>query len=197
MLITPATTLLSPPRASEEGCCAYILGRPHGEYNQKDVESIVAAYFAQCAGIDPLLAIAQCIHETGCLTSALSQRRDRDGRPLRNPAGLGVDGSKSDRPLSGYVWDADRTCYRKCLGFTSWQLSVKAHIGRLLAYALREGAGTAEQQRLISGALTLRSLPLSYRGIAPTLEGLNQRWAIGNKYAAAIAATANAILGVK
>ncbi len=196
--ITLDTLLLSSPRATPEQCAAFILSRPHGEYDLRSVNSIVASYFTHASGIDPLLAIAQCIHETGGLTSALSQRYDRDRRPLRNPAGIGVTGAKSTTPLPGYAWDADRGCYRACIGFASWDLSVKAHLGRLLAYALPSGGGTAAQQRMIGAALALRSLPLDFRGKAATLAGLDGRWAVpGIGYSARIASIASAIAGVR
>ena len=71
---------------------AFILSRPHGEYTDQDIiETIVPTYFEVCApvGIDPLLAIAQMIHETGNLTSFWA------ARPQRNPSGIGVNGSSS------------------------------------------------------------------------------------------------------
>jgi hypothetical protein len=67
-------------------------------------------------------------------------------------------------------------------------------VGRLLAYALPIGQGTAAQQALIAQALAVRPLPPRYRGIAPTWKGLNGRWAVpGRSYAQRIAVVAAAI----
>lgn len=193
-VITPDTALLAPPRASQAQCVAYLTRRPTGEYTPYDVASIVRSYYAYAAGLDPVLALAQMIHETGALSSALSQRKDRDGRPLRNPAGIGVTGELSTTPHDGYVWNADIHKYSKALGFTSWELSAKSHIGRLLAYALSVNTGTLAQQTLISNALAQRPLPATYRGIAPALRGLNGHWAVpGTFYADKIAEIMTAI----
>jgi hypothetical protein len=87
--------------------------------------------------------------------------------------------------------------WQQGLAFKSWcSDAIPAHAGRLLAYALREGQGTSPQKRLIDVALNLRSLPASYRGAAPTLRGLNGRWATGQGYAAAISDIANAMTRV-
>jgi len=195
-LITADTALLSPPRTTAEQCIRFMQARPHGEYTPADIETIVGGYFelACRAGLDPLLCVAQLIHETGNLTSALSQRQDRDGRPLRNPAGIGVTGERSKTPRAGFVFDADRACYRRCCGFTVWiDEAIPAHIGRLLAYALKPGQGDDQQQLLIRRALSVRLLPQSYRGSAPVLRGLGMRWALSALYPSKLAQIANAI----
>jgi len=199
-VITADTPLLGPASASPDQCIRYVLTHDHGEYDRIAVVAIVSAYYrvAESAGLDPLLAIAQTVHETHCLTSALSQRRDRDGNDCRNPAGIGVNGERSDTPKPGFVYDADRNCYRRCIGFASWANdAIPVHIGRLLAYAVPAGAAPDTQRPLIQRALNLRPLPLSYRGSAPTLRGLAGRWAVpGRGYAEAIARVANAIRGM-
>jgi hypothetical protein len=43
-------------------------------------------------------------------------------------------------------------------------VSVRAHLGRLAAYALPANTGTAAQKALIAEALTFRPLPASKRG---------------------------------
>lgn len=172
ILITPDSPLIAPPRATEAQCVAYLTRRPTGAYARLDVASIVRSYFALSAGLDPLLALAQLVHETGSLTSTRSQP------PHRNPAGIGVTGA----PGAG-------------LSFPDWESAARAHIGRLLAYALKAGQGTAAQQQLITSALNLRALPASYRGAAPTLRGLENRWAVpGVGYAQKLADIANAIV---
>ena len=62
------------------------------------MNAIVPAYFSVCAsvGMEPVMSLAQMIHETGCLTSWWSQR------PRRNPAGIGVTGRTGlDQPPAG------------------------------------------------------------------------------------------------
>lgn len=183
-MITPDTPLLSPSRCAEATALRYLLTRGSW-YDEVSRRAIVAAYWrvATHVGLDPLLALAQCIHETSAqqankewwpLSSWWAQR------PRRNPAGIGVTGI----PRVG-------------LSFPSWaDDAIPAHVGRLLAYVLSETGGTAAQRALIDRALTLRSLPASFRGSAPTLVGLNGRWATGQGYAVAIAAIANQIVRV-
>lgn len=171
--ITADALLLHAPRATEAQCVAALIRRPTGGYTSADVAHIVGIYHAQSCGVDPLLAIAQMAHETGFLSSWWAQR------PRRNPAGIGVTG------VAGAG-----------LRFASWELAVAAHIGRLLAYALPDGAGNAAQKALITRALALRPMPLAFRGVASRLRGLNGRWAVpGTDYADKIAAIANAIRG--
>ncbi len=182
-------------------CSQFILARPHGAYTVRDItNTIIPAYFSVCVavGVEPVMVIAQMIHETGCLTSALSQRSDKDRRPLRNPAGIGVDGRSSSTPLPGYVWDADRKCYRACCGFTSWtDGSIPAHVGRVLRYALKPGQGNLVQQNLMNQALAVRALPKRYWGCAPTLAGFDGTWATpGRGYGRKLANVANSILGL-
>jgi len=199
MTITPDSPILNvTPQATPEQCSRYLSARPHGAYTESDIAGvIVPAYFAVCAtaGVDPLLIIAQMVHETGGLTSALSQRQDPDGNPLRNPAGIGVTGERSTTPQSGFVFDADHECYRRACGFTSWRDdAIPAHVGRLLAYALTDQAANDTQRALVARALGYRPLPTSYRGAAPTLRGLAGRWAVpGTTYPDKLAQIANAI----
>lgn len=171
-MVTPDSTLLSLPRATEAQCVASITRHPTGTYTRLDVASIVRSYYAYAAGLDPLLAIAQMIHETGNLTSRWSQI------PRRNPAGIGVTGAANVG-----------------LTFDSWEDAVRAHVGRLLAYALKQGTGTPGQQLLVDRALALRKLPVAYRGSAPVLRGLNTRWAPSATYSDRIVEIANGIMG--
>jgi hypothetical protein len=80
------------------------------------------------------------------------------------------------------------------ISFPSWKLSVRAHLGRLLAYALPATAGTAAQKALIAEALKWRPLPPSKRGIAPSVKGLAGSWATDPKYSGKIVNIANAML---
>jgi hypothetical protein len=195
MTITPDSLILNAtPQATPEQCSRYLLARPHGEYTQIDIAGvIVPAYFAVCAasGIDPLLVIAQLIHETGNLTSWWSQR------PNRNPAGVGVTGQKhADRPASGaWQWNDQIHAWCEGVAFPTWKDdAIPAHVGRLLAYALPDTHANDAQRALIARALNYRPLPTSYRGAAPTLRGLAGRWAVpGTTYPDKLAKIANEI----
>lgn len=194
MTVSIDSPILAPPRSTAERASAVILAREHGEYTAYDISQvIIPAYFriAQSVGVDPIVAIAQMIHETGNLTSWWSQR------PRRNPAGIGVTGATAKTKPSGGSWQFDGTLWREGLAYADWiQMSIPSHIGRLLAYAIPKGQGTPAQQSLIAYALSHRPLPDSYRGAALTLRGLNGRWAVpGTTYADRIAAIANGIIG--
>jgi hypothetical protein len=171
--VTSDAALLAPARAPATRAEAYLVARSHGEYTDLDVTHIVEDYYATAppAGLDPLLAIAQMVEETGHLTSFWSQR------PRRNPAGIGVTG----KPGEG-------------ISFPDWKTAVRAHVGRLLAYALPKGRETAAQAGLIEEALSFRALPDELRGVAPTLRGLIGRWAADPQYAVNISRLANEIL---
>jgi hypothetical protein len=186
--------ILAAPRASAEQCIRFLLARPHGEYTDYDIRSIVSAYFtvATSVGADPALLIAQLVHETGGLTSWWSQR------PRRNPAGIGVTGAipRSQKPASG-VWQHDPrvNVWREGVAFADWEKdSIPAHVGRMLAYARRNDQVNDVQRALVAKALSYRSLPASYRGAAPTLAGLAGRWAVpGTEYPGKLAALLTAI----
>ena len=151
--ISEESLILAPPRCTPQQATAYILSRPHPNYTSADISlTIVPAYVRICesAGVDPCLAIAQMVHETGNLSSYWS------ARPRRNPAGIGVTG----QPGAG-------------VRFATWANdAIPAHVGRLLAYALPAGQGTPAQQALIAKALSYRPLDPRARGSAPTLKPL-------------------------
>jgi hypothetical protein len=164
--------IIAPPGVTEGQVVRYLVPKYNGAYTDADVRYIVNRDFAVSikAGVDPLVVSAQMDHETAHLSSYWSQR------PRRNPAGIGVTGA----PGAG-------------VSFPRWIDSVDAHVGRLLAYALPKGAGTAEQKRLISIALSWRPLPDSYRGSAPTIYGLQGRWASDPYYASKLARAGDVI----
>ena len=168
--VTTQTALLRSPGAAQKALADRILARDHGGYSAAEVRAIVRKYAATAkeAGLDPLLVVSQMVLETGNLTSFWSQP------PRRNPAGIGVTGEPG-----------------KGVSFRSWDKAVRAHVGRLLAYALPEGEGTLAQRTLIKEALAVRPLPSDRRGCAPKLSGLAGTWATDEEYAQKIARLAN------
>ena len=168
--VSARTELLRGPGAAQKPLADRILARDHGGYSAGEVREIVRTYVATAkeVGLDPLLVVSQMVLETGNLTSFWSQP------PRRNPAGIGVTGEPG-----------------KGLSFSSWDKAVRAHIGRLLAYAIPAGEETPAQRRLIDEALAARPLPSNRRGVAPKLSGLAGTWATDTKYAQTIARVAN------
>ena len=170
-------------------------------YSVYDIRNVILpAYWTQAVtlGVDPVVAIAQMAHETGALTSWWS------ARPRRNPAGIGVTGVHSDtEPIAGdWAQDANGIWVEGC-SFVAWQTaSIPAHLGRLIAYAIPEDKRTANQQRAVDYALSVRPLPPAIHGSAPTLRLLGrihnptgQGWASpGETYGAAIADWANRLV---
>ena len=194
-MITPDTPILSSPSGTHDQCIQYILNHPHGEYNEEDVATIVSGYFVTCeqVGMDAVMVIAQMIHETGNLSSWWSQR------PRRNPAGIGVTGRSTtaiEKPKG--AWEQKGPVWLEGMAFKSWaQESIPAHVGRLLAYALHDGQGTAHQHHLAGYAMGIRPLPASFRGAASTWKGLQGRWAVpGAFYIRGIIAIADRIIAL-
>jgi hypothetical protein len=198
--VSADTALLGAPRASVEQMARYILARSHGEYSEYDVRYILGRYDAECraVGMDPLLAVAQMIHETGNMSSFWA------ARPRRNPAGIGVTGlTSTSHPADGTNWAYDPASglWRYGVSFPTWDDSVRAQVGRLLAYALTDTQANQAQRALIAEALRWRALPSRLRGSAPTLKPLGAAhnptgsgWASpGDNYGAAIANIANRI----
>jgi len=172
--VPASSALLAPARAPMHQAEEYLVAQPHGQYGDGDVQTIVNLYYATAAavGLDPLLVVAQMAEETGHLTSSWSQP------PHRNFAGIGVTGE----PGVG-------------LSFPDFRTAVRAHTGRLLAYALRVGTENQAQRQLIEEALSVRPLPPQDRGVAATLGGLAGTWAVDPQYAAKVAQVANQIRG--
>jgi N-acetylmuramoyl-L-alanine amidase/Mannosyl-glycoprotein endo-beta-N-acetylglucosaminidase len=170
--VTPDSSLLAPARAPAARAEQYLLARQHGGYSASDVTEIVGLYYTTAAavGLDPLLVVAQMAEETAHLTSFWSQR------PRRNFAGIGVTG----QPGVG-------------LSFPDLKTAVRAHAGRLLAYALPTGTGSPAQNQLIDEALAVRPLPPQLRGAAAKLSGLAGTWAQDPRYAVKLAGVANDI----
>jgi hypothetical protein len=202
-MYSETSPILGPARVGAAHLAQALLARPTGEYTPHDItQIIVPAYHRICGevGVDPVLAVAQMVHETGNLTSFWA------ARPQRNPAGIGVSGRRQrERPAQPRVWAFNRQTGWWLMGvsFATWQDdAIPAHVGRLLAYALPPGAGDAAQRHLMALALTYRALPDRVRGSAPTLKPLGRvhnpsglGWASpGTQYGARIAIIANRIL---
>ncbi len=208
MMYTADSPILGLQTAAMDQMSRYILSRTHGEYTEKDIaDVIIPAYVRIClpVGVDPLIAVAQMIHETGNLTSFWSQR------PQRNPAGIGVTGqSQQQQPVNprGWAYNPQRQRWEAGVSFATWaDDAIPAHVGRLLAYALAEGSETSPQRELIAQALSYRPFPSAFRGSAQTIKQLGRAhnplgargagWASpGRHYGEAIARIANQILAV-
>lgn len=192
--ITPNSPIIAEPRCTIQQAYQYIMKSTNKPaYTSGDfLTSILPAYFALATdcGVDPCIAIAQTIHETGNFSSWWSQR------PRRNSAGLGVTGESSSRPpvpeeQNKWAYDSTANIWRKGLVFSAWTISILAQMGRLTAYAVPQGQRTTKQQEIVTQALMMRSLPVALQGTAPTLVGLNGKWAYpGTMYAQQIAAIA-------
>ncbi len=201
-MIGETVSIIASPSASFEQLAAAILSREHGEYTEYDIRGvIVPTYYSLCTevGVDPNIAIAQMILETGNLTSFWA------ARPQRNPAGIGVTGQRrhvSPANPARWAYNTQRQCWERGLSFATWRDdAIPAHVGRLLAYALPKGGENAAQRSLIERALSYRWLPDRMRGSAPIIRLLGkvhnptgQGWASpGTTYGAKIAARAERI----
>ncbi len=211
-MITADSSIIAPPSGHPEQAIGYITDRG-SPYTPDAITAIVGYYwrFAPPVGIDPVLAIAQCIHETSdqdpttgkwlAIASWWSQR------PRRNPAGLGVTGvTQREQPAgAGKSWAFDERSrtWREGLSFPSWEVASRAHLGRLLAYARGDAQLNEPQRSLLQEALAWRPFPAQLRGTAQTLKLLGakhnptgQGWAKpGDAYGQKIAEVAQAIVG--
>lgn len=157
------TPLLGPASGSKEKVVAYLrrhLGS-NSEYKSYDIDLILGYYWklAPQVGIDPYLAIIQSIYETDGWRSWWA------GRPRRNPANLGV------------------TSPRVGLSFKSWELSVQAHIGQLLAFALKDNELNNAQRNMVRKNPNHNHISASARGSAKVLGDLSGRWKNDPNYA--------------
>ena len=182
-LYTAASPILALPAVDRETLAQALVVRCSASlYPDEVIGELGLTYFDLCAlaGVDPVVAVAQCCHETGNLTSPRSQP------PQHNLAGIGAtnDGAQG-------------------LSFPTLEASARAHVGRLVAYALPPELRNVAQSALAGMALAARPLALACQGSAATLEQLgsepnpipNCGWAHpGRTYGAALAATANALM---
>lgn len=201
MRYTADSPIIAAPRATLEQLQATV---PHGQYEAREVrESFVPNYWNACRqfGLDPVLCIAQMLHETGGLTSFWS------APPQRNPAGIGVNGvTQASAPLdpTGWAQKPDGT-WAMGISFPTWPLhAIPAHVARLLAYATAPASRTPAQTTYILAHARSRPLPDKAHGSAPVLRMLGKvhnpsglGWASpGTAYGASIATWANKIGGL-
>ena len=196
-IVTRDSTLCAPARCTMEQAVAYLSNR-QGWYTPNELRNtIVPAYFdfGIISSIDPCVALAQVIHETGFLTSWWSNR------PRRNPAGIGVTGQHSTKPPAkgdeaNWAYNEQSKQWFKGLSFQSWDKNaVPAHMARLLGYAIPSNQLTSEQRQFIDKYTKDRPLPPKVSGVAPTLAGLEGTWAFpGKGYADKLALQANGII---
>jgi hypothetical protein len=171
--ISVSSATLTPPRVGQDVLERYMLKRDHAPHTDDDARAVAKHYstIAARGGLDPLVVVAQMVLETDNLRSKWSQTH-------KNLAGIGVTGDDVD-PATVPKW-------------TSWQGAVVGHVGRVLAYAVPDGAETPAQKTLIDAALAKRGLPPGLRGVAPTIAGL-AAWAGDSRYTQKVAKVANDI----
>ncbi len=156
--------LIGPASGTLQQVVDYVQARLPGQSEyRKDVATIFGLYwkYAPTVGIDPFLAACQCVFETDALRSKWS------ARPHRNPAGLGV------RQEGG-------------LSFASWEDSVQAHLGQLLALALRDDEANDAQRAMMQRNPRHAHIPAAVRGTAKTIAGLDNNWNGAPGYAEAL-----------
>lgn len=171
--ISEESTIFGPTTAPEEQVCASILAQPTGTYTAHDVTTtIVPTYYHFCQNLDinPVIAIAQMIHETANLTSWWA------GRPRRNPAGIGVNGRRQkETPPDRVGWADDAALGQWVCGvsFDSGQDdAVPAHVGRLFAWFMKPAARSVAQRHTADLALAYRPLAAIHQGSATMLRHL-------------------------
>jgi N-acetylmuramoyl-L-alanine amidase len=169
--LTVNSTILAAPRATAAQMRQHLINRHRAhpgdsQLKDKKLADIVNLYVKTCksGGVDPLVAVSQMELETGHLTSKASQP------PRRNLAGIGITSAAAQG-----------------VSFPTFNKAVRAHVGRLAAFAIPKGKETQAQQALIAEALAVRPLPDAKRGIAVRLKGLSGVWAEDPKYANKIA----------
>jgi hypothetical protein len=195
---TRNSPIMRPWSRNVEEVVAYMSNRPLCRYTNEEIAGIIIpAYFdeGERVGVDPVIAVAQMIHETGFLTSWWCDR------PRRNPAGIGVTGqmkptaTAEEKNSNAWAYDPSLKIWKKGLLFANWtEESIPAHIARLLGYAVKKENMTGEQLAYYEEHTARRPLPARVQGCAPTLAGLEGTWAVpGKGYADRLASHCNMI----
>lgn len=152
--------LMGPESGTRDQAVAYIEAHlPPGSEYENDVQLITWYYwvYARQVGLDPFLAMTQCIFETDSLRSWWA------GRPRRNPAGLGVHEEGG-------------------LSFPTWGHAVRAHLGQLLAYALKDNEANAAQLEMMQSNPRHHRIKPEDRGRVKTVRDLGGRWTANPDY---------------
>jgi hypothetical protein len=178
--------LLAPARIDSARASRYFRRTPHGAYTNSDIDYIVQHYLAACrpVGLDPLVCFSQIQIETGHFTSYWA------ARPRCNPAGIGVtgetnpDGTPKGISFGRWGWDSESVGGG----------SIRAHVGRLLLYAIQVGHGTPAQNVLMTEAKRWRPYPDDRRGKVTTVGGLAGTWAADPQYGNKLVAASRAIV---
>lgn len=191
-MITDASPLFSAATATEAHACSYV--EAHGSYYHADAIAEIVGYywqFAPLVAIDPNKAFAQCIHETSeHYPTPHDPYRPLSSwwalRPRRNPAGIGVNGVAQATPppfadMFRWAHDSQRQMYFHGFSFSSWEQSVRMHLGWLLLFGLPAHTGTALQQSLVAETLAFRQVPF-LAGLRGTVACLRELGAAHNRY---------------
>ena len=173
------TPIINAPTLAQDRAAAFVLLKPHGSYTAQEIDAIAAAYWihARACGVDPGVAWAQMCHETGYLSSWWSQP------PRMNPAGIGVNGAKSDTQPVGAWANRDGIWEAGCSFPAGWAAqAIPAHVGRLVAYAVKSPDRTPAQRAYVLMAEAARPLPFHLHGRCPSVEDLGGKWAKDEGY---------------
>lgn len=171
--LTVDSPILAPPSGTLDQAVAYVRARlPAGSEYTNDVATILGYYwqYAPSVGVDPFIAACQCIFETDGLKSQWA------ARPRRNPAGLGV------RQEGG-------------LSFDTWENAVQAHLGQLLAFALKDEESSDAQRQMMGKNPRHGNIASELRGSARNLAGLSNHWTDDADYATRLVTRAKDVRG--
>ena len=166
--LTAASPVVGAATGTRESVERYLQRHlPPGSEYAGDVGTIVGHYwtYAHGVGVDPFLAATQMVLETNSLAAPWA------ARPRRNPASLGV-------------------AQEGGLSFGTWEVGVQAHLGQLLALALRDDQASPEQRDMMRRNPRHASIDPALRGTAFNVETLGAGWGGGDEYGRRILALA-------
>ncbi len=196
--ITQDTAWVAAPRCTLDQAIRYLQStKQTSVYTTADVHMhIVPAYWDACVAVDldPCVVLAHMLFASDRLRSWWAQ----PGRYNLAEVGVIPSESRSITPVPddahNWTWYADTKRWKKGLSFATLQDGVRAHVGRIVAYANAPDQRTAAQQTMVTQALLVRSLPPAFHGVAPMLVGLDHRWKYpGPRYGERVALLAEAM----